>query len=129
MKSHYPLTFGELRSWATENGVDVAEARVRFAQYAILRAIASSRALSSALVFKGGNALDFVWMPNRSTGDLDFSLDVVALDQQPTPEGLRARQDYDVLRATTRDIFIPFDEALKVLYQLVDSLDIPAGLA
>lgn len=46
---------------------------MRFAQYGVLRAIASSNRLQPTLVFKGGNALDFVWSPNRSTIDLDFS--------------------------------------------------------
>lgn len=32
--------------------------------------------LADRLVFKGGNALDLVWQPNRSTIDLDFSLDM-----------------------------------------------------
>lgn len=76
MKTRYPTAFGELQSWAAESGVPLAEARVRFAQYAILRAIVSSRRLSGILVFKGGNALDFVWQPNRSTRDLDFSADM-----------------------------------------------------
>jgi predicted nucleotidyltransferase component of viral defense system len=56
----------------------MSEARRRFAQYAVLRAIASSARLSELLVFKGGNALDFVWSPNRSTSDLDFSADMRA---------------------------------------------------
>jgi predicted nucleotidyltransferase component of viral defense system len=51
----------------------VREAKFRFAQYGILQAVADSRTLSQTLVFKGGNALDFVWQPNRSTKDLDFS--------------------------------------------------------
>jgi len=51
----------------------VSEARRRFAQYGILQSIAGSQILSSSLVFKGGNALDFIWQPNRSTIDLDFS--------------------------------------------------------
>ena len=34
--------------------------------------------LRELLVFKGGNALDFVWNPNRSTRDLDFSADHLA---------------------------------------------------
>lgn len=56
----------------------MGEARQRFAQYAVLRAIASSASLRRILVFKGGNALDFVWSPNRSTRDLDFSADMSA---------------------------------------------------
>jgi predicted nucleotidyltransferase component of viral defense system len=51
----------------------VAEAKFRFAQYGILQAVADSRTLSRVLAFKGGNALDFVWQPYRSTRDLDFS--------------------------------------------------------
>ncbi len=73
MKTHYPEVFNEISSWAERNSIQVAEARVRFVQYAVLRAVAGSRTLSEILVFKGGNALDFVWQPNRSTKDLDFS--------------------------------------------------------
>ena len=64
---------GGCGTWAGERGVGMSEAPRRFAQYAVLRAIASSARLSELLVFKGGNALDFVWSPNRSTIDLDFS--------------------------------------------------------
>ena len=74
----FPASFGEVGSWARERGVGVAEARLRFAQYVVLRAIASSISLRRILVFKGGNALDFVWSPNRSTLDLDFSADMAA---------------------------------------------------
>ena len=56
----------------------MSEARQRFAQYAVLRAVASPARLSELLVFKGGDALDFVWSPNRSTIDLDFSADMRA---------------------------------------------------
>jgi predicted nucleotidyltransferase component of viral defense system len=76
MNSAYPTAFSDIRRWATQNGIDVNEGRIRFAQYAILRAIANSRRLSDMLVFKGGNALDFIWQPNRSTRDLDFSADM-----------------------------------------------------
>jgi len=58
--------------------VGISEARQRFAQYAVLRAVASPARLSELLVFKGGDALDFVWSPNRSTIDLDFSADMRA---------------------------------------------------
>lgn len=75
MKPNYPPSFQEVAAWAEASGVTLAEARVRFAQYAVLRTIAEVPALRQALVFKGGNALDFVWQPNRSTVDLDFSLD------------------------------------------------------
>lgn len=63
---------------AGERGVGMSEGRRRFDQYAVLRAIASSAWLSELLVFKGGDALDFVWSPNRSTIDLDFSADMRA---------------------------------------------------
>jgi len=71
----YPRSFRSLARWATANQINVAEARHRFAQYVALCGIASVPSLRESLVFKGGNALDFVWQPNRSTLDLDFSLD------------------------------------------------------
>jgi len=71
--SRYPISYSTIAAWAAENGVPVSEARRRFAQYGILQSIAGSQILSSSLVFKGGNALDFIWQPNRSTIDLDFS--------------------------------------------------------
>jgi len=70
---NFPTAFDVIAEWASRNKVPVHEARFRFAQYAVLRAIADSRSLSASLVFKGGNALDFIWEPNRSTKDLDFS--------------------------------------------------------
>jgi len=76
MTSSYPTSFDNLRAWAKANGVSVTEAGKRLAQYSILRGIVGSRALSAMLVFKGGNALDFVWQRNRSTTDLDFSADM-----------------------------------------------------
>ena len=54
----------------------MSEARRRFAQCAVLRAIASSARLSELWVFNGGDALDFVWSPNRRTIALDFSADM-----------------------------------------------------
>jgi len=74
----YPTSFTEIPAWASENRVPPSEARRRFAQYAILAAIASSSSLRRLLVFKGGNAQDFVWSPNCSTLDLDFSADMQA---------------------------------------------------
>jgi predicted nucleotidyltransferase component of viral defense system len=73
MSNHYPDSFQEISIWAKESHVSVTEARQRYAQYGILQSIAGSNVLRNALVFKGGNALDFVWLPNRSTLDLDFS--------------------------------------------------------
>lgn len=79
MSFNYPESFATISSWVAQHNTSVTEARQRFAQYGILRAIASSQQLSSILVFKGGNALDFIWQPNRSTIDLDFSADMHAL--------------------------------------------------
>lgn len=75
MTTGHPPRFDAIPAWAPANGISVDEARVRFAQYGVLCGIASVRPLREGLVFKGGNALDFVWQPNRSTVDLDFSLD------------------------------------------------------
>lgn len=69
----YPLALRGIEAWATANRMNVAEAKFRFVQFGVLQAVAGSRILSRDLVFKGGNALDFVWQPNRSTIDLDFS--------------------------------------------------------
>ena len=70
--SHYPTRFLDIDAWSRENGVSRDEASRRFIQYVVLAAFAQSRSLRESLVFKGGNALDFVWQPNRSTLDLDF---------------------------------------------------------
>ena len=59
MTFHYPGSFCIYTHMGKENGVTPTEAKKRFAQYAILLGIASSNALRSALVFKGGNALNF----------------------------------------------------------------------
>ncbi|MFN8591181.1 MAG: nucleotidyl transferase AbiEii/AbiGii toxin family protein [Thermomicrobiales bacterium] len=75
MTPTYPTSFDAIGPWATMAGLAIDEARVRFAQYAVLLAISRVRPLREGLVFKGGNALDFVWQPNRSTIDLDFSVD------------------------------------------------------
>lgn len=69
----FPVALRGIETWASANGMSVSEAKFRFVQYGALQAVAGSRILSRDLVFKGGNALDFVWHPNRSTMDLDFS--------------------------------------------------------
>jgi len=89
LKSLYPVSFDSLQAWAAENKVPPSEVGVRFAQFAILRAIASSHALRTLLVFKGGNALDFVWQANRSTRDLDFSIDMTEESTNPPIDTLR----------------------------------------
>jgi predicted nucleotidyltransferase component of viral defense system len=74
MTSSYPDSFASLASWSRSNGLTPEEARIRLAQFAILCCTASFDDLKQSVVFKGGNALDFVWQPNRSTRDLDFSI-------------------------------------------------------
>ena len=85
MKLTYPTSLRGIGEWAASNRMTVAVAKFRFAQYGILQAVADSRTLSQVLAFKGGNALDFVWQPNRSTRDLDFS----SRDSTLTAERLR----------------------------------------
>lgn len=82
LTSNYPESIAAIASWARSQEVPVSEARQRYAQFAVLHAIASSRTLRAALCFKGGNALDFVWFANRSTLDLDFSIADEATESQ-----------------------------------------------
>lgn len=102
MNSTFPLSFAEIRSWAGEAGVPMSEARVRFAQYAILQAISASRRLREGLVFKGGNALDFVWQPNRSTVDLDFSVDHDSILANPDAATIKALLEGGLAVAATK---------------------------
>ncbi len=90
MSSRYPLAFEEVATWAAVQQVPISEARTRLAQYAVLCAVAASRTLAAILVFKGGNALDFVRQPNRSTRDLDFSVDMTVLRESVDTERWRA---------------------------------------
>lgn len=89
MIGSYPRSMAELGSWAADNHATGAEARQRFAQYVILCGIASAPLLREGLVFKGGNALDFVWQANRSTIDLDFSVDMEGVGFEIGVEGIR----------------------------------------
>lgn len=93
----YPTNFSEISAWAKENRFPISEARFRYAQYGLLQSIAGSKILSSALVFKGGNALDFVWQPNRSTRDLDFS----SRDADLTVERIREFFEPSLQRVST----------------------------
>lgn len=86
----FPASFDHIARWSDANDIPVSEGRFRFAQYAVLVAVSRSRLLSQTLIFKGGNALDLVWHPNRSTIDLDFSVDEVLLNQTMDAEHLRA---------------------------------------
>jgi predicted nucleotidyltransferase component of viral defense system len=102
----YPTSFEEIAEWGRGNRVPPSEARRRFAQYAILRAIARSNLLRELLVFKGGNALDFVWSQNRSTLDLDFSADMAHLQGQGPVEAVLKDQLSRALVVAGRELGI-----------------------
>lgn len=74
--AQFPESFDTISEWSKDQGISVIEGRLRFAQYGVLRAVSMSHSMRQSLVFKGGNALDFIWQPNRSTRDLDFSVSV-----------------------------------------------------
>lgn len=88
---NYPTSFRSIRQWANEHSMDFEEARDRFVQYTVLCAISDDDVLRASLVLKGGNALDFVWQSNRSTADLDFSVDPASVDFQPSESTLTER--------------------------------------
>ena len=89
MNLAYPTTVAAIPGWAADNGIGIVETRRRFAQYEVLRGIARSDELRGVLVFKGGNALDFVYRPSRSTVDLDFSADMDLLSDRMDVDRLR----------------------------------------
>lgn len=86
----YPRTFQDIAAWSLRTGTPNRDARIRFVQFVILCGIASEPSLQHHLVFKGGNALDFVLQPNRSTIDLDFSLDMTLGSDLADADSLRA---------------------------------------
>jgi predicted nucleotidyltransferase component of viral defense system len=140
VKTLYPAALEAIGAWAKESGIPVQEARVRFAQYGVLRAIASSLRLSRDLVFKGGNALDFVWSPNRSTRDLDFSAldpiegpDLKALLQSGLQEVTRQLGTAYLVQKVERQppgpekVFVTYD--VRVGYALADQDSIRKRMA
>ncbi len=68
-----PTTFSEIEDWSNQEGVSFLEGRRKYIQFLTLQAIANSSSLRQALVFKGGNALEFIYLENRTTTDLDFT--------------------------------------------------------
>lgn len=102
MTTGYPRRFADIAAWAAANNVGVGEARLRFAQFGVLCGLASVRPLREGLVFKGGNALDFVWQPNRSTVDLDFSLDSTGSLPALEPESVRELLERGLSTVTPR---------------------------
>lgn len=93
MSQRFPSSFAHLGEWSAANNILFAEARRRFAQFAILSSIGSINNLRELLIFKGGNALDFIWSPNRSTTDLDFSTDYDPRGSERWFEQLRDQLD------------------------------------
>ena len=55
----FELRLDQLEAWAQDGGLTLSEARLRFAQWTVCQAIASSSFLATRLAFKGGNALLF----------------------------------------------------------------------
>jgi predicted nucleotidyltransferase component of viral defense system len=105
----FPDDFSEVEAWASANGVSVAEARRRYAQRAILVGLSTQPILRNALVFKGGNALDFVVQPNRGTIDLDFTIDTAGSSTLQGTEALSALFSDALVEAARR-----YDLALQV---------------
>lgn len=102
MTGGYPRSISDLTLWAKANEVTIDEARLRFAQYVALCGVASVPALRQSLVFKGGNALDLVWQPNRSTVDLDFSLDMAGVQFEANIDTIRNLLERGFRLATSR---------------------------
>lgn len=73
MSDRYPVSHSDIQTWARIEEISLAEAGRKFAQYLLLVGISENPYFNQNLVFKGGNALEFVYEPNRSTTDLDFS--------------------------------------------------------
>jgi predicted nucleotidyltransferase component of viral defense system len=98
----YPTDFKQLATWSQTNALTMNETRFRYAQFAILSAVAGSGALGRAVVFKGGNALDFIWLPNRSTLDLDFSVDPQGESFQPAEDSIKEWLHYGFSQIESR---------------------------
>ncbi|MCA9834262.1 MAG: nucleotidyl transferase AbiEii/AbiGii toxin family protein [Thermomicrobiales bacterium] len=71
--SNFPTSFAEVEGWSNQEGIPVLEGRSKYIQFLTLKAIADSSSLRRELVFKGGNALEFIYLENRATTDLDFT--------------------------------------------------------
>lgn len=69
-----PVSADTISEWCRQRNIPIHEGRQRFMEFVILVCISNNRTLSSGLVFKGGNALRFVYQNPRSTIDLDFTV-------------------------------------------------------
>lgn len=99
MSDRYPVRYEDVDRWAKQEGVSITEAGRRFAQFLILGGIGQNPFLGRNLVFKGGNALEFVYEPNRSTTDLDFSFIEAQSDLPALIETIRTQLSASVLYA------------------------------
>lgn len=82
----YPTSSEAIAAWRLLTGVPADEARKRFVQYVILESIAATSGLAGSIVFKGGNALRFVYGSRRSTTDLDFTAGgILSRRRRPDP--------------------------------------------
>lgn len=96
--SQFPTSFADVGAWSEDNSVGVEAGRRRFIQFVILAVVANSQVLREGLVFKGGNALDFIWQPNRSTLDLDFSIDHDLATFSISEESIRRHMERSMLQ-------------------------------
>lgn len=79
-----PTSQQGLRQWAKRYGVPLPQVRDRAVAAVVLRCLADDVTLSGSLVFKGGNALRFVFGSPRSTLDLDFTVSTDSLRDDVT---------------------------------------------
>jgi predicted nucleotidyltransferase component of viral defense system len=87
----YPTSLTELAAWCKRYGTTTDEARKRFVQFVILNSIGNVPSLREQLVFKGGNALRFLYGNRRTTIDLDFSAIGAFVDD---PDHIRSLLDH-----------------------------------
>lgn len=73
MKLLYTVSLKGIEEWANANRISVVEAKFRSAQFGVLQSLADSKILQENLPFKGGNALDFAWAPNRLLALKDYA--------------------------------------------------------
>lgn len=100
-------SYDEAIAQSRSSGVSAVEAGSRYVQSRILIAIASHQYLRNQIVFKGGNALDFIYLPNRSTVDLDFSVVTPTDSVPPLVDEIRTQVDQAIDQATaTTDVLL-----------------------
>ncbi len=122
MKLTYPTSLRGIGEWAASNRMTVAEAKFRFAQCGILQAVADSHTLSQVLAFKGGNALDFVWLPNRSTK-------LRALLQQPLRNRHRPQDVLDICVAVQENPHLDLSLTGEFLLEKAKARNVPVSRA